>query len=94
MYPYERNPHQSWWKSRVIWVYLAFAAIALLYLVTQHTAHLLLALPYLLLLLCPLMMLFMMRGGHGGHGGQQDAPHHHWDARTRDTDAETWGGKR
>ena len=32
MFPYERNPHQSWWKSRATGVVLPLAAIALLYL--------------------------------------------------------------
>jgi hypothetical protein len=41
-----------------------------LYLLTQHTAHLLGALPYALILLCPLMHFLMpgMHGGHSGHG--------------------------
>jgi hypothetical protein len=42
------------------------------YLVTEHTAYVLGALPFLLLLSCPLMHLFMHHG-HGGHGGHDDA---------------------
>lgn len=44
-----------------------------LYLLTQHTAHVVGALPYALILLCPLMHFFMpgMHGGHGGHGGHE-----------------------
>jgi hypothetical protein len=49
--------------------FLAFLAVALFFLLTEHTAHVLGALPYLLLLACPLMHLFH----HGGH-------HHHGDA--------------
>jgi hypothetical protein len=61
----------SWWRSRTGLVFLGFLAIAAYFLVTEHRAHLALAVPYLpwlLLLACPLMHLFM-HGGHGGHGG-------------------------
>ena len=60
------------------WVLYGFLAIAGFFLVTEHTAHVLGALPYLLLLLCPVMHLFMHRGHHGqGHGrdpGGNDEP--------------------
>jgi hypothetical protein len=49
----------------------ALAAVltaALIYLLVDHTAHVLAALPYAFILLCPLMHLLMMRGMHGGHG--------------------------
>ena len=51
-----------------------FLAVAAVYLISEHAAHALTALPYLLLLLCPLMHLFMHHGGHcggqeGSHGG-------------------------
>ncbi len=48
------------------WAWRVFAAIALFYLLTEHRAHFLGALPYLLLLACPLMHLFMHHG-HGHH---------------------------
>lgn len=50
---------------------LAFAAIALFLLFSEHRAHFLGVLPYLLLLSCPLMHLFMHHGhGHAhGNGG-------------------------
>ena len=42
--------------------------VAVLYfLLAEHRAHFVYALPYLILLLCPAMHLFMHRG-HGGHG--------------------------
>lgn len=43
----------------------------LYFLLTEHRAHFIYALPYLILLLCPVMHIFMHRGhgGHGGHGG-------------------------
>ncbi|TXM95607.1 DUF2933 domain-containing protein [Methylobacterium sp. WL116] len=40
------------------------------YLLTYHTTHVFLLLPYTLLLACPLMHFF----GHGGHGHAQAAP--------------------
>jgi hypothetical protein len=48
---------------------LAVAAVVLLaiYTATQHTEHILAALPFAFILLCPLMHLFM-HGGHAGHG--------------------------
>jgi hypothetical protein len=58
-------------------VLLAFLAIAAFFLLTEHTAHVLGALPYLLLLACPLLHLF--HGGHGrgggDHRGNEDPPH-------------------
>jgi hypothetical protein len=43
------------------------AAVAGYFLLTEHLAHTLGALPYLLLAACPLMHLFMHHG-HDGHG--------------------------
>ncbi|UCV22336.1 DUF2933 domain-containing protein [Ferribacterium limneticum] len=55
-------------RSNIAW--WVFAAIALFYLLTEHQAHFLGALPYLLLLACPLMHIFMHHGhGHQGHDG-------------------------
>jgi hypothetical protein len=53
---------------------MAFLAIAVFFLATEHTAHFFGVLPYLLLLLCPLLHLFMHRGHgeHGGHASHQD----------------------
>ena len=65
---------RSWIRSRGALVLLAFVAIGAFFVVTEHTAHALGALPYLLLLACPLLHLF--HGGHGrrhgGHGGDGD----------------------
>jgi cell division protein FtsW (lipid II flippase) len=70
----QEQPHQGkWYQSRMTWVLLGFIAIGGFFLVTEHTAHVLGALPFILLLLCPLMMLFM-HGGHGGHGGHDEQP--------------------
>ena len=48
-----------------------FIAFALFYLLTEHRAHFLGALPWLILLLCPLMHIFMHHG-HGGHEHEED----------------------
>ncbi len=70
----QEQPQQSkWYQSRLTWVLLGFIAIGGFFLVTEHTAHVLGALPFVLLLLCPLMMLFM-HGGHGGHGRHDEQP--------------------
>ena len=67
----QEQPQQGkWYQSRLTWALLGFIAIGAFFLVTEHTAHVLGALPFILLLLCPLMMLFM----HGGHGGHDEQP--------------------
>lgn len=65
----EREP-RPWWRTRSGLVLLGFLAIGAYFLITEHRAHLALAipfLPWLLLLACPLMHLFMHHGGHGAH---------------------------
>lgn len=49
------------------WIFIAFLAIGAFYLIAEHRAHVLGALPFLLLLACPLMHL-LMHHGHGEHG--------------------------
>lgn len=68
----ETRPHVPLWRTRGGGVVLGFLAVGAFYLLTEHTAHLLGALPYLLLVACPLMHLFMHHG-HGGHGEHRDA---------------------
>ena len=51
-------------------VLLPFLAIAAFFLLMEHRAHVLGALPYALVLLCPILHLFH---GHGSHG--HGAPH-------------------
>ncbi|MDE2185051.1 MAG: DUF2933 domain-containing protein [Alphaproteobacteria bacterium] len=61
---------------------MVFLAIAGYFLVTEHSAHLALAVPYLpwlLLLACPLMHVFM----HHGHGGHADDGHRHDHGQSR-----------
>lgn len=54
--------------SRGRWIFWIFAIIAAAFLISEHRAHVLGALPYVILLACPFMHMFM-HGGHGGHGG-------------------------
>jgi len=64
------------WRSRYAVGLLVMGAIAAYFLLSEHRAHFLGALPLLLLLLlaCPLMHVFMHHG-HGDHGGGH--AHHH-----------------
>jgi len=43
------------------------------FLLTEHRAHFIYALPYLILLLCPVMHRYMHHehGGHGGHNSHE-----------------------
>lgn len=66
----EHNPHCT--PRRFNWILVAFLAIAGFFLLTEHRAHLLGALPFLLLLACPLMHLFMHHG-HGDHSSDKNS---------------------
>jgi hypothetical protein len=58
-----RNPYRL-----PLWLAcIAFLGIGSFYLLTEHRAHTLGALPYVLLLLCPALHL-LMHGRHGQHG--------------------------
>lgn len=74
----DHNQHHvpPFWRSPAGLTLLVALAVGGFFLVTEHTAHLLGALPYLLLLACPLMHVFM----HGGHG------HQHGQPRSKDDD--------
>ena len=67
------RPDDTRRKLRASWVFWAFVAIAALFLVKEHGAHLLGAWPWILIAACPLLHMFM-HGGHGGHGGHDDGP--------------------
>lgn len=63
------------------WAVAGFLAIAAFFLLTEHRAHLLGALPWLLLLACPFLHFFMHGShgsGHGGHAGQGARPPDSW----------------
>lgn len=51
---------------------IGFLAIAGFFLLTEHTAHVLAALPYVLVLLCPLMHLFHHHGHEHEHHGREE----------------------
>ena len=54
----------SFWSSRYAIGLVVIGGVAAYFLLTEHLAHVVGALPFLLLLACPLMHIFM----HGGHG--------------------------
>lgn len=60
-------PPPLFWRSRHALGLMVFGAVAAYFLLSEHRAHFIGALPYLLLLSCPLMHVFMHHG-HGGHG--------------------------
>jgi hypothetical protein len=75
---------RSFWRSRYGIGLLVFAAIALFFLLTEHRAHTLGALPYVLLAASPFLHIFM----HGGHGhGSRDHDKSPSDDRVANTDA-------
>jgi hypothetical protein len=76
---------EPWYRSRLNLAFCGFVAVAAVFLLTEHWAHVVPVLPWLLLLLCPLMHLFG-HGGHGGHGGHVNHEGH--------DPAETEGGQR
>ncbi|ABM39812.1 DUF2933 domain-containing protein [Polaromonas naphthalenivorans] len=59
------------WRSRYSLGLMVFGAAAAYFLLSEHRAHFLGALPYLLLLACPLMHVFMHHG-HGRHERHAD----------------------
>jgi hypothetical protein len=67
---------QRWRRNLAL---LVFGAGAAYFLLTEHLAHTIQALPWLIVLACPLMHVFMHRG-HGsagsddrrGHGSHED----------------------
>ena len=65
------EPSVPWWRSRTGIAVIGFGLVAAFYILREHYAHAVGALPYLILLMCPLMHLFMHRG-HGGHHRDED----------------------
>ena len=63
----------SGWRRNVALV--VFGAGAAYFLLTEHLAHTIQALPWLILLACPLMHVFLHRGhGSGGRHGSHGDP--------------------
>lgn len=73
MNPRHEEVSGSHWRLPSGVVLLGFLAIAAFFLVTEHRAHLLGALPFVLVALCPLLHLFGHRG-HGSHGSPENKP--------------------
>ena len=71
---HDHSKHQAeskaFWGSRSSIGLIVLGSITLYFLLTEHRAHFVGALPIILLLACLLMHVFM-HGGHGGHGGEQ-----------------------
>ena len=62
------------WRRRV--ALAVFGAGAAYFLLTEHRAHTVQALPWIIVLLCPLMHVFMHRG-HGDHTSGRDGSNAH-----------------
>jgi hypothetical protein len=69
----------NFWRTRYGIGCLVIGAVAAYFLLTEHLAHTVSALPYLLFAACPLMHFFM----HGGHG-HGDHGHGHGHGRNKD----------
>jgi hypothetical protein len=71
---HDEPSHRSrgFWRSRYAIGLLVFAAIAMFFLLTEHRAHTLGALPYLLLAASPFLHIFMHRGHGHGHADTHD----------------------
>ena len=72
---------QSFWLTSNGVAAIVLIGAVLYFLLTEHRAHTIAALPWLILLLCPVMHVFMHRGhGHGGgrgnHGHENDGRDH------------------
>jgi hypothetical protein len=62
-------------KTPLGWACVGFAALAVIFLFTEHTAHVFRVLPWLAVLACPLLHVFLHRGhgqGRHDHGGAAD----------------------
>lgn len=75
-HPHSPPPAEApgFWRSRYAIGLLVMGAIAAYFLLSEHRAHFIGALPFLLLLACPLMHVFM-HNGHGSHGGGHAGRH-------------------
>ena len=63
------------WRSRQALGLVVMAAVAAVFLLSEHRAHFLGVLPFALVLVCPLMHLFMHRG-HRHHRHADGTTHH------------------
>ena len=72
------KPRLNFWLTPSGLAAIGLIGAVLYFLLTEHRAHFIYALPFLILLLCPVMHIFMHRGhgGHGNHGGHIDQDGH------------------
>jgi hypothetical protein len=70
----EHPPAPPFWRGRYGIGLLVLGAIAAYFLLTEHRAHVVGALPLLILLACPLMHVFMHHGHSHGQGHDQHKP--------------------
>jgi len=73
------EPQQNFWLGSNGLAAIGLIGGVLYFLLTEHRAHFIYALPYLIFLLCPLMHVFMHRGHdghqtHSRHGIPPDSP--------------------
>ena len=61
----------NFWLSTNGLAAIGLIAAVLYFLLAEHRAHFIYALPFLILLLCPVMHIFMHRG-HDGHAGHHN----------------------
>jgi hypothetical protein len=77
---FQKQPDQ---RARPVpwgWALAGFLAIAAFFLLSEHRAHFLGALPWLLLLACPFLHFFMHgKHGHGGPSREGHGKHGHSD---------------
>lgn len=66
------SPKSSFWLTPNGLAALGLIGALLYFLLTEHRAHFIYALPYLILLLCPLMHIFMHRDHHRSHDGDNE----------------------
>lgn len=78
-----RGTHPHFWSSRYAIGLVVIGGVAAYFLLTEHLAHVVGALPYLLLLACPFMHFFM-HGKHRHH--QQSQPNEPGTADSRKSD--------
>lgn len=69
--PPQGPPSPSALRSRSRLALLFVLVVAGYFLVSEHRAHVIGALPWLLFALCPLMHVFMHRGGSHDHGASR-----------------------
>ena len=70
------SPTRNWLRTPSGVVLLGFLAVAAFFLITEHWAHVLCALPYVLFLLCPVLHLLLHRShgnAHAGHDTHKDS---------------------